>query len=190
MDRRFLQWHADRTLPEVEAAMTRGDAVEIALPAGTHHALYMHMRPGAAPGEGASFQATGGPELLEALAGVAGLQDLAAFAEPMRRAGYSLMLASPEPTLVLLPPEQHPLWISVECRKGRSGEPEPYEFRLGGHRLHVIHVLERGGDARRRRFTVVVADGRRFVLERDTERNTWHLHRVMPARAASERVPG
>ena len=190
MDRRFLQWHADQTLPEVEAALARGDAVEIALPAGTHHALYMHLRPGAEPGEGASFNASGGPELLEALAGVAGLQDLAAFAEPLRGAGYSVVLASPEPTLILLPPEQHPLWISVECRKGRGGEPEPCDFRVGGRRLHVIRVLERGGDARRRRFTVAVADGRRFVLERDTERNTWHLDRVMPAPAASQGMHG
>jgi hypothetical protein len=187
MDRRFLQWHAEH-LPEVEAALSRGDAVEIALPAGTHHALYMHMRPAAVPGEGASFEATGGAELLDALAGVAGLEDLARFVEPLARAGYSVMVSSPDPTLVLLPPEHHPLWISVEWRKGRSGEPEPCEFRLGGRRLHVIRVVERGGDAHRRTFTVAVADGRRFVLEHDRVRDSWHLQRVMAGAADNRRA--
>ena len=182
MDRRYFQWPAQDSLPEIEAAIARGDAVEIALPQGAHHALCMHMAPRA---DAAQVNAQGGPEVLRAIAGVAGLDGLARFEEPLRRSAYSVGLHSPDPTLVLLPPEHHPLWISVECRRRHGGEPEPYEFRVGGKRLHVLRVLERTGDAIRQRLTVLVADGRRFVLDHDLARGAWYLQRVLPPAGAA-----
>jgi hypothetical protein len=169
--------------------MGRGEAVEIALPQSTHHALYMHVTPGARSSEGVTLDTRGGAELLHAMSGVAGLEELVRLEEPARRAGYSVLLRSPDPTLVLLPPEEHPLWISMECRRRHAGESEPYEFRVGGHRLHVLRVLERGGDARHERLTLLVADGRRFVVEHDRSRGAWYLHRVLPAERPTERSP-
>ena len=180
MDRRYFQW-PDESLPGIEAALARGEAVEIALPQSAHHALYMHVTPGARSSEGARLDANGGAELLRAMSGVAGLEGLSTLEAHARSAGYSVLVHSPDPTIVLLPPEEHPLWISMECRRRHGTRPEPYEFRLGGHRLHVLRVLERGGDSRRERLTVVVADGRRFVLEHDVARNAWYLHRVLPS---------
>lgn len=104
MDRRYLQWRAGEGLAEIEAAMARGEAVEITLPQSTHHALYMHVTPGARSSEGATLDAQGGAELLHAVSGVAGLEELSGLEEPARRVGYSVMLQSPDPTLVLLPP--------------------------------------------------------------------------------------
>lgn len=182
MDRRYFQWPAHDSLPAIEAAIARGDAVEIALPQGAHHALCMHMAPRA---DAAQVNAQGGAEVVRAIADVAGLDELARLEEPLRRSGYSINLSSPDPTLVLLPPEHHPLRISVECRRRHGGAPEPYEFRVGGRRLHVLRVLERSADAIRPRLTVLVADGRRFVLDHDLARGAWYLHRVLPAASAT-----
>jgi hypothetical protein len=183
MDRRYFQWPAQDSLAAIEQAIERGDAAEIALPQSAHHALCVHLAPPADAADaaaGAQINANGGPELLRAIAGVAGLGELARLEEPLRRSGYSVGLHSPDPTLVLLPPEHHPLWISVECRRRRDGELQPYEFRVGGRRLHVLRVLQRSGDALRQRVTVLVADGRRFVLEHDAARGAWYLHGVLP----------
>jgi len=180
MDRRYFQWPAQAAATAVEEAIARGDAAEIALPQSAHHALCVHLAPRADAVQGAQLNAHGGPELLRAIAGVAGLGELARLEEPLRRSGYSVGLHSPDPTLVLLPPEHHPLWISVECRRRKGGEPQPYEFRVGGRRLHVLRVLERTGSAMRERLTVLVADGRRFVLEHDVARGAWYLHGVLP----------
>ena len=185
MDRCYFQWRGAESLPEVLAALERGEAAEIALPQSTHHALYMHVTPQAQSAEGALVDARGGAELLHAIAGVAGLGELAALEEAVRRAGYAVHLHSPDPTLVLLPPDEHPLRVSVEWRRRHGGEPEPYEFRVGGRRLHALRVVERTDDALRPRLTVLVADGRRFVLEHDRSRNAWYLHRVLPTGSPS-----
>lgn len=102
-DRRYLQWRAENSLPEIEAAIARGDAVEIVLPQSAHHALYMHVMPGACSSEGAVVERRGGAELLHAMSSVAGLKELELLEEPVRRARYSVLLTSPEPTLELLP---------------------------------------------------------------------------------------
>ena len=112
MDRRYFQWQAQAGMPDIEAAIERGDAVEISLPQSAHHALYMHVTPHARSSEGARLDASGGPELLDAMARVAGLQDVALLVEPVRRAGYAVVLQSPDPTLVLLPSGQQPLRVS------------------------------------------------------------------------------
>lgn len=188
MDRRYFQWPAQHTLPDIEEAIERGDAAEIALPQSAHHALCVHLAPDAPATQRAQVHAHGGPELLRAIAEVAGLKDLARLEERLRRSAYSVGLQSPDPTLVLTPPEHHPLWISVECRRHRGGEPQPYEFRVGGRRLHVLRVLERAGDAMHPRLTVLVADGRRFVLEHDLGRGAWYLHGVLPPASAAQGV--
>ena len=188
MDRRYVLWGADASRGEIEAALARGDAVEITLPQGVHHALYMHVAPQPSAAEGARVDAQGGVELLHALSTIAGLEELAALEEPVGRAGYSVVLQSPDPTLVLLPPEHHPLRISVECRRKHGGAPQPYEFRVGSRRLHVLRVVERTGSAMRERMTVLVADGRRFVLEHDVARGAWYMHGVLPPANAAPRA--
>ena len=123
MDRRYFQWRGADGLREIEGTLGRGEAAEITLPQSTHHALYVHVTPGARPAEGAVIDAHGGAELLHAMAEVAGLAELAALEEPVRRGRYCVLLHSPDPTLVLLPPEQQPLW--AECRRRPGGEAQP-----------------------------------------------------------------
>lgn len=74
--------------------------------------------------------------------------------------------------------------INVECCMRRSGELEPYMFRLGERRLHVARIVERLIQAGERIFTVCVDDGRCFVLRQDLANGDWSLARVLPARFA------
>jgi hypothetical protein len=65
--------------------------------------------------------------------------------------------------------------IQVHCRGA-----DPASFYLGGHRLHVLRVLERASEDGQRRFRVKVADGREFVLRHDPASGDWTLSRVEP----------
>lgn len=75
--------------------------------------------------------------------------------------------------------------ICVNCRPGPRGEPEPAAFHLGGTRLPVVSVLDCWGVPRQRFYSVSVLDGRRFVLCRDAEKDSWELSAVYgPAQPA------
>ena len=61
--------------------------------------------------------------------------------------------------------------IQVQCRRGG----EPRTFLLGARWLHVISVLDRVADNSMRRFRLLVADGREFVLRHDPQSGDWQL---------------
>ncbi|HEY5899842.1 MAG TPA: hypothetical protein VIV54_19910 [Burkholderiales bacterium] len=103
-DRWYFTWRGRETLPEVKAAMARGDAVEIILPPDTHHALYMHIYPDGRSCDSAAIDASNGAELLHSIATVAGLQDLAELEQAVRISGYRTAITSPSPNLELVPP--------------------------------------------------------------------------------------
>ena len=69
--------------------------------------------------------------------------------------------------------------IQVQCR--RSGEPRT--FLLGARWLHVTSVLDRVADNSVRRFRLLVADGREFVLRHDPRSDDWQLAAVRGARS-------
>lgn len=101
-----LAWES---LPSVQAArqaMKAGAQVRISLPQGTHHALFQHLHPGAARGTPESFEIEGGPELLPRIAGVAGLEEVRKLEATARRLRYRVALSTPDPTLVLSPPQR------------------------------------------------------------------------------------
>ena len=94
--RRSFVWQRARLAAEVQAAMARGESVEIELPADTHYALTaaLLMRPG---------EISGGPELLRTMARVRSLAELSQFEDAVRAAGYEVSLSSPPPLLSLTP---------------------------------------------------------------------------------------
>ena len=71
--------------------------------------------------------------------------------------------------------------IQVQCR--RDGEPRT--FLLGARWLYVISVLDRVADNSMRRFRLLVADGREFVLRHDPHSGDWQLARVHASRRHS-----
>ena len=101
-----VQWPGQDALKEARDAVKRGCEVAIELPAGTHYVLYRHLHPGESGGHTERIHVTGGVELLEPIATVKGLEELAKLRPALERARYRVRLTSPEPTLVLAPPDE------------------------------------------------------------------------------------
>ena len=68
--------------------------------------------------------------------------------------------------------------IQVQCHRG-----QPRTFLIGARWLHVISVLDRVADNSVRRFRLLVADGREFVLRHDPRSDDWQLAAVRGARS-------
>ena len=101
-----LYWPGAETLRAARNAIRAGERVEIQLPLEVHYALHRHLHPGAAPGPVEGLRAEGGVELLGSVATVAGLEELKELDAAVRRAHYTVRVTSPEPRLMLLPPER------------------------------------------------------------------------------------
>ena len=99
-----LTWSGRETAAPVIEALHRQAKVEITLPSSMHHALFGRLYPDADAAALETVDASGGAELIVALATLAGLEAMAELAEPLTRAGYRLHLRSPGPVLSLIPP--------------------------------------------------------------------------------------
>jgi hypothetical protein len=99
-----LVWEGDATVEAARKAMKRGDAIEIGLPLGVHHALFRHLHPESAPGLPEDLDELAGPEILRRISTVAGLEEIAKLEKPAKAARYRVQLLTPDPLLVLLPP--------------------------------------------------------------------------------------
>ncbi len=100
-----LIWRGAETQVDSSAAIDKGRQVEITLPANFHHALYVRLHPQEAATGVERLDETGGAELVHAMAGVAGLEDLDRLVAPLQRRGYRVRLADPA-VLTLTPPAQ------------------------------------------------------------------------------------
>jgi hypothetical protein len=101
-----LRWPGTGTLQAARDAIRAGERVEIELPLEVHYALHRHLHPDAAPGPVERLEADGGAELLGSVATVAGLEEMRKLGAAVRRARYTVRVTSPEPRLMLLPPER------------------------------------------------------------------------------------
>jgi hypothetical protein len=101
-----IAWSGPGTLPALRRALKKHQTVRLALPLEMHHALFRHLNPAASRGAPEDFRAEGGPELLARIATVAGLEPLAALEDSARVARYRVSLATPDPVVVLSPPER------------------------------------------------------------------------------------
>ena len=101
-----LQWPGLYNLEEAREAIKRGAEIEIELPEGTHYTLCRHFQPEEAAAE--SLDTEGGPEILERIATVHGLEDLAKLRAALQRAHYRVRVTSPDPMLRLAPPVKGP----------------------------------------------------------------------------------
>jgi len=102
----ILRWPGTGTLQAARGMIREGKRVEIELPLEVHYALHRHLHPDAAPGPVERLEADGGAELLGSVATVAGLEEIRKLGAAVRRAHYTVRVTSPEPRLMLLPPER------------------------------------------------------------------------------------
>jgi hypothetical protein len=99
-----LRWPGTDTLKAARAAIRSRAAVEIELPLEVHYALYKHLHPDRPHAPAEAIDASGGAELLDPIATVAGLKDLERLAPAVRRGHYCVRLISPQPRLCFIPP--------------------------------------------------------------------------------------
>jgi hypothetical protein len=100
-----VQWPGLHSLKAARDAIQNGAEVEIELPEGTHYTLYRHLNPGATGTAVEELDATGGAEILDSIATVHGLEELARLRAAVARAHYRVRVTSPDPVLRLTPPQ-------------------------------------------------------------------------------------
>lgn len=100
-----VQWPGLDALKAARDGIKRGCEVAVELPVGTHYALYRQLHPGKSGRDAGRVDAAGGAEMLAPIAAVSGLEELARLRAAVQCVGYGLRLTSPEPTLLLIPPE-------------------------------------------------------------------------------------
>ena len=94
-----ILWPGEEALAEAQAAIARGETVDIVLPASEHHALFVCLSIDAS----ARLEVADGADLIARMAALRGLADLDQLAPAVRRAGYRAELAGPPPILSLVP---------------------------------------------------------------------------------------
>jgi hypothetical protein len=97
-----LLWPGTDTLEAARAAIRSGMSVDIELPLEVHYALYKRLHPDG-PRASEDIDTSGGAELLEPIATVAGLEELGVLQAALRGANYRVRLTSPVPHLRLTP---------------------------------------------------------------------------------------
>jgi hypothetical protein len=98
-----LRWQGAQSIKAARDAIAAGRRVEIELPLEDHYALYRHLYP-QVKRAAAKIDASGGAELLAAIADVAGMDDARKLSAAVARANYRVRVTSPEPLLALIPP--------------------------------------------------------------------------------------
>ena len=95
-----LTWQGDATVDRIPALLDQADRIQIALPAEYNHALFRTLHPNASDAAVESIDINAGPEILDAVAKVGGLESLANLTAILTRAHASVTLRSP-PTIVI-----------------------------------------------------------------------------------------
>lgn len=95
-----LTWHGEATVESIPALLDQADRIQIVLPAEYNHALFRTLHPDAPDAALESIDIDAGPEILDAVAKVNGLEALANLTTILDRAQASVTLQSP-PTLII-----------------------------------------------------------------------------------------
>ncbi len=96
-----IAWSGRRAVDESIARLREGAEIVLELPLAVHHALVARLRPGAASRESEPLEVSDGPEILEAVADIAGLEDIARLQGCLKGRGWRVIVASPHPRLII-----------------------------------------------------------------------------------------
>lgn len=100
-----LLWEGESTLAELRELIRRRERFELQLPADFHFAVVRHLYPHAAAADPSLVDESGGAELLQRIAEIQGLNELAALVAPIAGAGAQVRVLSPGPAItVQFPP--------------------------------------------------------------------------------------
>jgi hypothetical protein len=96
-----LTWHGSETVEAATTALGRAIDVQLHLPANFHHAVVERLRVSQAPSTVEAIDVTGGAELLARVGGIAGLEHVAALAEPAQQVHAEVRVVSPAPIVAI-----------------------------------------------------------------------------------------
>lgn len=95
-----VTWRGRETIAAVIQLLNQAEQIEIVLPANYNHTLFSTFNPDAPPSALEDIDISGGPQLLEEIAAIRGLEELAELAQPLRDAGASVQLTSPPKVII------------------------------------------------------------------------------------------
>ncbi len=96
-----IGWSGRRAVDESIAHLREGAEIVLELPLAVHHALVARLRPGAASRESEPLEVSDGPEILDAVADIAGLEDIARLRDCLKGTDWRVTVASPHPRLIV-----------------------------------------------------------------------------------------
>jgi hypothetical protein len=96
-----LTWQGKTTLLKLHELVQARENFELQLPPDYHFALSQHLLPHAAPAESEQIDMTGTAELLNKVAEIRGLHDLAELARPAMAAKARVYIRSPAPGILV-----------------------------------------------------------------------------------------
>lgn len=100
-----LRWSEFESTEQVEALLGRYRHVEIQLPPDFHHVLFSRFQPGAELAGQEQLDISGDGSLIDTLAGVNGLEDLALLKKVVAETGATVHIVSPVPLVILRLPD-------------------------------------------------------------------------------------
>lgn len=95
-----LLWHGQETIDAVAGLLSRAERIEITLPANYNHVLFTKLNPDASDAALEDIETNGGPELLNQVAEVDGLEAFSTLVEALAEVRASIRIVSP-PKLVI-----------------------------------------------------------------------------------------
>ena len=104
-DKVTVQWEGAKTVRTLSSALQERGAVLLGLAPDLHHSLFVHLYPGAAPGDPEQVDVRGDAELLTRVAEVPGLEGLADLVSALKAAQAQVQVESPAPAIHILIPE-------------------------------------------------------------------------------------
>lgn len=94
-----LIWNGMETIQDAKRLLEEQQEIALRLPADFHYTLFTHFHPDADPGQVDKVDAFGGPELLEKIAGIRGLESIAQLAPLVAETGAEIHVVSPSPCI-------------------------------------------------------------------------------------------
>jgi hypothetical protein len=104
-DKTVVQWEGPKTVRVLASVLQGQGAVALVLAADLHHSLFVHLYPGAAPGDPELVDVTGDAGLVARIAEVSGLESLAELVPALEAARAEVQVESPAPVIHMLIPE-------------------------------------------------------------------------------------
>jgi len=100
-----LRWSEFESADQVQELLARHGHVEIQLPPDFHHVLFSRLQSGAELAGQEQLDISGDVELLDTVAGIKGLQEIAALKRVVTETGALVQLMSPVPLIILRLPK-------------------------------------------------------------------------------------